>query len=99
MLGMNDDISKEDSNFADMIHEEEQIYLDLLKQKTYIDIHEEGTEAAAVTSAEIRLTSAPVDAPFYLEVNRPFLFTITDDETNIILFKIGRASCRKREYI
>lgn len=86
MLGMNDAFSKEDANFADMIHEEEQIYLDLLKQKTYIDIHEEGTEAAAVTSAEIRLTSAPVDAPFYLEVNRPFLFTITDDETNIILF-------------
>lgn len=74
------------ADLSQMIEEREQIYIDILKQKTYIDLHEEGTEAAAVTSAQIRLTSAPIDPPFYMDVNRPFFFTISHVETGIILF-------------
>ena len=71
---------------------DDEIYLNTVKQKTFISVHEEGTEAAGVTSAEFRLTSAPVDPPFYMEVDRPFIFTILDKETGIILFvgKINR---------
>jgi serpin B len=53
--------------------------------KTYIDVSESGTEAAAVTSIGIRTTSMPVDPPaFYL--TRPFLFFITEEDTGAILF-------------
>src|SRR5690606_28578933 len=34
------------------------LYVHLVKQKTWVDVHEEGTEAAAVTSVEVRVTSA-----------------------------------------
>ncbi len=57
-----------------------------VKQKTFIDVNEEGTEAAAVTSVEMVTESGSVDESFNMEVNRPFFFTITDDETDTILF-------------
>ena len=57
--------------------------------KTYVETDEEGTEAAAAT-AVIMKTSAmapgPGPQPFYMEVNHPFFFAITDDQTGEILF-------------
>jgi serpin B len=61
--------------------------LSQVKQKCYIDVTEKGTEAAAVTSAQIRLTS--VSRPTRMTVDRPFLFFILDSQTNNILF-IGK---------
>ena len=58
--------------------------LGTVKQKCYIDVTEKGTEAAAVTSAQIRLTSASY--PTRMTVDRPFLFFISDSKTNNILF-------------
>lgn len=56
-------------------------------QKTYIDVNEKGTEAAAVTSIEIVNTSLPTYQLFL--ANKPFLFAITEKETNSICF-IGK---------
>ena len=63
------------------------LVLDLVKQKCYMDVTEGGTEAAAVTSAQIRLTSArPVmDVPV-MKVDRPFFFVITDAGNRRVLF-------------
>jgi serine protease inhibitor len=58
------------------------LYISEVKQKTFVEVNEEGTEAAAATSVGITLTSAPV--PF--AVNRPFLTVIHDSATNTILF-------------
>lgn len=58
--------------------------LDLVKQKCYIDVTEKGTEAAAVTSAQIRMTSArPAQS---MNIDRPFIFVIADMEEKGILF-------------
>ena len=63
------------------------LVLDQDKQKCYIDISEKGTEAAAVTSAQIRLTSARPEAePVEMTVDRPYLFIITDKANGNILF-------------
>lgn len=63
------------------------LVLDLVKQKCYIDVTETGTEAAAVTSAQIRLTSArPVAQMPVMRVDRPFFFVIADGENKNILF-------------
>lgn len=85
-LGMSEAFEAGLANFSNMIEEDAQIFISDVKQKTYIDVNEEGTEAAGVTSVEMKLTSAPVDGPFYMNVNRPFFLTITDDETGAILF-------------
>jgi serpin B len=58
-----------------------------VKHKTYIDVNEEGTEAAAVTSVGIIFTSLPPT----VEVNRPFLFLIREKASNTILF-IGQVT-------
>jgi serpin B len=56
-------------------------------QKTYIDVNEKGTEAAAATIVEIGLTSAGPPPSFI--ANKPFIFAITEKETNSICF-IGK---------
>ena len=63
------------------------LVLDQVKQKCYIDVTEKGTEAAAVTSAQIRLTSArPVARIPVMRVDRPFIFIIADAEIRNVLF-------------
>jgi serpin B len=85
-LGMEAAFNRNDADFSHMIKEEDSIWIDQVKQKTFIEVNEEGTEAAAATSIEMETTSLPAADPFYMEVNRPFFFTITDKETGSILF-------------
>ena len=58
--------------------------------KTYIDVNEEGTEAAAVTGIGIGTTSTepvkPEDLPFVMDVNKPFFFAVINEETRANLF-------------
>ena len=54
-----------------------------VKHKTYIDVNEEGTEAAAVTSIGVGTTSAP-DNIFM--ANHPFLFAIKDNKSKAVVF-------------
>jgi serine protease inhibitor len=63
------------------------LYISVVKQKTYVDVNEEGTEAAAVTNVGISLTSMPVRVPF--RVDRPFVFVLRERLSGTILF-IGR---------
>lgn len=58
--------------------------LSVVKQKCYIDVSERGTEAAAVTSAQVRMTA--VRAPQEFTVDRPFIYIIASDEGKNILF-------------
>ncbi len=51
--------------------------------KTFVDVNEEGTEAAAATSVQV---SRGTSKTFQMIVNRPFIFTISDRQTGTILF-------------
>ncbi len=55
-----------------------------VKHKTFIDVNEEGTEAAAVTSVEVIYTGE--DALTHIVMNRPFVFMIREVSTESILF-------------
>ncbi|AFZ00118.1 serpin family protein [Calothrix sp. PCC 6303] len=58
-----------------------------VKHKTFVEVNEEGTEAAAVTSVGIRATSAIIKPePFEMVINRPFFTCIRDNQTGSILF-------------
>jgi serpin B len=57
--------------------------------KTYVDVNEKGTEAAAVTAIVFETTS--VGPPSYLRIDRPYLFAITETSSNSILF-IGKVT-------
>jgi serine protease inhibitor len=61
------------------------LYLSEVVHKTYVDVNEEGTEAAGVTSVGVGVTSAPPE----IAVDRPFLFAIRERFSGTILF-LGR---------
>lgn len=60
--------------------------------KTFVEVNEEGTEAAAVTSVEVGDNAMP--AGFY--ATRPFVFVIRDDRTGSVLF-VGKVENPKAE--
>lgn len=61
------------------------LYIGVVVHKAFVEVNEEGTEAAAATAVGIRTTSMP---PQFI-ANRPFLFLIRENNTGAILF-IGR---------
>ncbi len=60
--------------------------IDQVKHKTFVEVNEEGTEAAAATSVGIVTTSMPMNEPFKLVVDRPFFCAIRDNQTGTVLF-------------
>ncbi len=67
------------------------LYIDEVFHKTFIDLDEAGTEAAAATAVVMmRLTAMPVeDEPLEIRFDRPFVYAIYDHPTDTILF-LGR---------
>jgi len=60
------------------------IFIDRIIHKTFLEIDEEGTEAAAATVVAMSLTS--IGGDFTIRVNRPFIFTIKENHSGTILF-------------
>lgn len=83
-LGMEEAFSN-NANFSEMGNN---LKISEVKHKTFVEVNEEGTEAAATTSVGIELTSAtvPSQKPFQMIVNRPFFCAIRDNQTGSILF-------------
>ena len=71
------DISKAD--FSAMT--DDNVAVDSVKHKTFVEVNEEGTEAAAVTSIDL-----PRGLTFQMNVNRPFFCAIRNHTTGTILF-------------
>jgi len=63
------------------------LFISEVLHKTFIKVDEEGTEAAAVTSIGISLTSMPQTVEF--RVDKPFIFMVREHHSNTILF-IGK---------
>jgi len=82
-LGMTDVFNPELADLSKI--SDEDIFVSFVKQNTFVDVNEEGTEAAAVTTIGIEVTSAP--QPF--TVDKPFIFAIRERTTNTLLF-IGK---------
>ena len=64
------------------------LFVSTMLQKAKIEVSEEGTKAAATTMAAIALTSLPHEQPRHVKfyANRPFVYMITETNTNAILF-------------
>lgn len=60
------------------------IKVGFVKQNTFVAVDEKGTEAAAVTTIGVELTSMPILPEFIC--NRPFAFFISEKQSNTILF-------------
>jgi len=78
------------SGLADFsgITEEKELYVSHVVQKAFIEVNEEGTEAAAATGSYGY--GSAVYQPWFL-ADHPFIFYLSDKETGILLFQ-GRVS-------
>jgi serpin B len=65
-----------------LMHVPQEACITSVKHRTYVDVNEEGTEAAAVTSVEVGVTSAPPT----IVVDRPFIFALRENLSGTILF-------------
>jgi serpin B len=86
-VGVRDAFDENNADFAGMT--DDQVFLSKAVHKAFVDVNEEGTEAAAVTAAVAQLTSGPPEPRYRFIADHPFIFLIQDNETGNILF-LGR---------
>jgi serpin B len=61
------------------------IFVSFVKQNTFVEVDEKGTEAAAVTTIGVELTSEPPQSKQFI-IDKPFIFAIRERTTNALLF-------------
>lgn len=83
-MGMTSAFSASLANFKKM-RAQNDLFLSQVKQKTFIEVNEKGTEAAAVTENEMA-TKAEMDGPFEFIADRPFFGAIYEKNSGAILF-------------
>ncbi|XP_043922145.1 serpin B6-like [Protopterus annectens] len=85
-MGMVDAFSPAQANFSGM-SDRNDLFLSEVVHKAFVEVNEEGTEAAAATAVVMKLGCAR--GVKYFDADHPFIFTIVDCKTSTILF-IGR---------
>jgi serine protease inhibitor len=84
-LGMGVAFDANRADFSGM--SQAKLAIDQVRHKTFVEVNEAGTEAAAATAVGIMVTSTQVpEPPFKLVADRPFFCAIRDNETGSLLF-------------
>ncbi|KAF9611415.1 hypothetical protein IFM89_032084 [Coptis chinensis] len=60
------------------------LYVSNIFHKSFIEVNEEGTEAAAATAGAIKLRALPITIDFVAD--HPFMFLIREDLTGVLVF-------------
>jgi serpin B len=89
-LGMPDAFDEEKANFAGIDGRPDWLYVAYAIHQAFVEVNEQGTEAAAATAVIIvpRMALIPMPAPIF-RADHPFLFLMREKETGSILF-MGR---------
>jgi serpin B len=66
------------------------LFIGAVLHKAFVDVNEEGTEAAAATAVMMERTAVMPNPPPVFRADHPFVFVIRDRETGSVLF-VGRA--------
>ncbi|XXG55746.1 hypothetical protein AAC387_Pa03g3346 [Persea americana] len=73
------------SEMVDSPHGQD-LYVSSIFHKSFIEVNEEGSEAAAASAAVINLRELLMDGPIDFVADHPFLFLIREDMTGVVLF-------------
>jgi serpin B len=77
------------ADFSGMLVEREPLFITEVLQKTYLEVNEQGTEAAAATRvAMTRMAIMPSEPPkpFEMVMDRPFFVALGDTASGVLLF-------------
>ena len=75
------------ANFSKLVSPPYHAWISKVLQKTYMDVNEEGTEAAAVTAVVMATRAmARPESPIEFRVDRPFAIALVNDQSDEILF-------------
>jgi serine protease inhibitor len=88
-LGMADAFDINKADFSGMTGGKD-LFIGAVVHKAFVDVNEEGTEAAAATGVIMRPTAVMLDPPVF-RADHPFLFLIRDVKSGSVLF-IGRVA-------
>ena len=83
-MGIEDAFDRKSADFSSLIDKNDGAYIGTVMHKTFIEVDQKGTRAAAATLVGISKMSMPAINPVCL--NRPFVYMIVDTETNLPLF-------------
>ncbi len=89
-MGMVDAFTWPGANFAGFDGDSRWFVIGEVVHKAYVDVNEEGTEAAAATAVVMMMGGAPPKPPEF-RADHPFLFLIQENRTGSILF-LGRVT-------
>ena len=84
-MGMPDAFDYLKANFAGMDSKPDWLYIAVVLHKAFVDVNEEGTEAAAATAVVMKGRGFP-QPPVVFRADHPFLFLIRDNVTRSMLF-------------
>ena len=87
LMGMPDAFDPELADFSAMVGQKE-LYISAVIHKAFLEVNEEGSEAAAATGVVVGVTSIAPSPPIF-KADHPFVFFIRDNKSNSILF-LGR---------
>ena len=88
-MGMPKAFSPTDADFSRMT-DAARLMIGVVVHKAFVEVNEQGTEAAAATGVSMNLAMARVEnPPKIFNANHPFLFAIRDASTGSVLF-LGR---------
>lgn len=90
-MGMPDAFDGTKADFTAMHSSPERLFISIVVHKAYVDVSEEGTEAAAATGVGMARTAAPIAEPKVFKADHPFLFAIRHNESGAVLF-LGRVA-------
>ena len=87
LMGMPDAFDPELADFSAMVGQKE-LYISAVIHKAFLEVNEEGSEAAAATGVVVGVTSIAPSPPIF-KADHPFVFFIRDNKSQSILF-LGR---------
>jgi serpin B len=88
-LGMTNAFSPQNADFSGMTGNHD-LFIQESSHKAFVEVNEEGTEAAAATGHSMKLLGAPRPSPVF-RADHPFVFLIRHRPSHCILF-MGRAT-------
>jgi serpin B len=86
-MGMGVAFSAGQADFTRMSAQGRRLFIEFVKQKTFVGVNEKGTEAGAVTTVGVGIVSLPQE----LRVDRAFVFAIRERSTGALLF-VGKVA-------